>query len=179
MVKIHSYRIVKKEGSGNIWHIKPEETPLCPTCNGQVTVAGSRKRKTRGIDGTPAWYVFRRLYCGNCGVTHHEIPDIVIPYKRYSTEAIKYVLSQADSNDAMFSFAGETSTIYRLRKWYEEELRQGRDILKEAGPVEKAGLRQEPGLREKSAGPEELGMREEAAGPEELGMREEAAGRRN
>jgi hypothetical protein len=45
---------------------------------------------------------------------HHELPDILVPYKRYSSESIEAVVS----GDAVLSVAADESTLNRWRDWF-------------------------------------------------------------
>ena len=69
----------------------------------------------RQADGESRTLLIRRLRCGDCGRVHHELPDIVVPYKRYDSETIEEILSPKDNSP---SFPGETSTASRLRLWF-------------------------------------------------------------
>lgn len=42
--------------------------------------------------GTPLSMIIRRLRCGQCGKVHHELPDVVVPYKRHCAETIEKVI---------------------------------------------------------------------------------------
>jgi hypothetical protein len=53
--------------------------------------------------------IIRMLYCKAENKIHHELPDILVPYKRYDAESIEGVLFGEDSNE----MAVEESTIYR------------------------------------------------------------------
>jgi len=44
---------------------------------------------------------------------HHELPDIVIPYKRYSAETIERIISGRRTGVGC-----EESTIQRIRAWW-------------------------------------------------------------
>ena len=58
--------------------------------------------------------VVRRLQCINCMKIHHELPDILIPYKRYESSCIETVIDNVDNIDV----AADDSTIYRLKSWF-------------------------------------------------------------
>ncbi|PWJ51571.1 hypothetical protein SAMN05216529_102345 [Faecalicatena contorta] len=51
----------------------------------------------------------------NCGCIHHELPDIIIPYKRYDSETIAGILTRDADN--LQDFPGELSTALRLKLW--------------------------------------------------------------
>ncbi len=59
--------------------------------------------------------IIRRLRCCECEKIHHELPDILVPYKRYGNESFEVVVS-GDNNH---SVAADESTIYRLRSWFD------------------------------------------------------------
>ncbi|MBQ9634706.1 MAG: hypothetical protein IJV12_00625 [Acidaminococcaceae bacterium] len=77
---------------------------------------GSRKRFLIQSDGSKIWLIIRRLNCPHCNRIHHELPDMVIPYKRYSTQAVEDILSGAASTP--LPVACENSTIRRIRIWF-------------------------------------------------------------
>ncbi|MCR5848234.1 MAG: DUF6431 domain-containing protein [Lachnospiraceae bacterium] len=85
-------------------------------CGSELSVIGSRKRKLKCDDGETKQLIVRRLHCDRCNKIHHELPDCVVPYKRYSAEVISEVVS-ADT-ESVTSFSGETSTFLRLRTWF-------------------------------------------------------------
>lgn len=96
-----------------------EEIALCPNCGEllvyQCRVIRSLKNKT----GVKSKYNIRVLKCKNknCPATYHrELPDIIIPYKRYDTESIEEAISHGN---AEISVAADDSTIRRWRKWFE------------------------------------------------------------
>ena len=75
---------------------------------------GSRKRKYLKKSGESNVLIIRRLRCGNCNKIHHELPDILVPYKRYDNESIETVLIDNGSLDV----AADDSTILRWRTWF-------------------------------------------------------------
>lgn len=87
----------------------------CPFCGKRMCVAGSRKRIVRLSDGRIIYLIIRRLYCDRCDRMHHELPDLVVPYKRYSSDAVEKLLS---SRTSPVSVGCETSTVLRLRVWF-------------------------------------------------------------
>lgn len=77
---------------------------------------GSRKRILYKQDGSSLRLVIRRLKCQNCGRLSHELPDIVVPYKRYEADAIAQVLQQPDQTIQACSC--ENSTLLRWKLWF-------------------------------------------------------------
>lgn len=77
-------------------------------------VAGSRKRILRESDGQKSILIIRRLKCEHCKRIHHELPDSIVPYKRYSADAIEEILAEKKEE----IYPCETSTALRLRCWF-------------------------------------------------------------
>ncbi|HEX3012115.1 MAG TPA: DUF6431 domain-containing protein [Syntrophomonadaceae bacterium] len=98
-----------------MFFVRSKEQIPCPCCNGELKVIGSRHRGY--IDGTGAKIILiiRRLRCCNCERIHHELPDILVPYKRHSSESIE---ASIDGNSNLSAPADE-STIRRWRYWFQ------------------------------------------------------------
>ena len=94
--------------------MRSSETPHCPVCDSLLYVSGSRKRRLREADGSQSILIVRRLRCGHCCRIHHELPDAVVPYKRYCSETVEEILSGKDSS----TYPCENSTAARLRTWF-------------------------------------------------------------
>ena len=58
--------------------------------------------------------IIRRLRCEPCKRVHHELPDILVPYKRYSSESIEAVVTGKKA----LSVAADESTISRWKQWF-------------------------------------------------------------
>ena len=82
-------------------------------CSGLLCVIGSRKRKVINTAGDKETLIIRRLRCKGCRVIHHELPDIVIPYKRHCLETVETVVSGGADG-----LPCEESTIRRIRAWW-------------------------------------------------------------
>jgi len=78
-----------------------------------MKVAGSRKRKIKTGNETVRVLIIRRLRCKQCKKIHHELPDMVIPYKRYSAETIEQIIDGRE-----VGIICEESTIRRIRTWW-------------------------------------------------------------
>jgi hypothetical protein len=116
MVIIHNYQIEYNSKNG-CHHIKISETPHCPICTKSLFVLGTRKRGVIKYDGEKIVLVIRRLYCDHCKKIHHELPDIIIPYKRISSDAAEKIISDANpSKEADYSC--DTSTAIRIKEWF-------------------------------------------------------------
>lgn len=77
-------------------------------------MAGSRKRVWYQSSGDRATLIIRRLYCEACTRIHHELPDLLVPYKRYDAESIEGALSEPERSD----IAADESTLARWKTWF-------------------------------------------------------------
>jgi hypothetical protein len=93
--------------------VRGAERVPCPCCSGELRVAGSRPRVWYQSSGDRATLIIRRLYCELCQRIHHELPDLLVPYKRYDTESIEGVLTSTGT------VAADESTISRWRGWFQ------------------------------------------------------------
>jgi len=93
--------------------VRCAESVPSPCCGNMLTVIGSRKRKLRNPDGETNELIIRRLRCVNCRIIHHELPDCVVPYKRYESKCIEEVVTGQGP-----AVAADESTLYRWRCWY-------------------------------------------------------------
>lgn len=95
--------------------VKSAEQSSCPCCNAKLDVIGSRSRKYISSDGMTHTLIIRRLRCSSCKKIHHELPDILLPYKRYDALSVESTLT---SNDAL-TVSAEKSTIKRWISWFD------------------------------------------------------------
>jgi hypothetical protein len=77
-------------------------------------VIGSRIRKGRKPTNETIKYVIRRLRCRGCERVHHELPDLLVPYKRYEADCIESALALEHNSDV----AADDSTLNRWRLWF-------------------------------------------------------------
>ncbi|MGI6649029.1 MAG: DUF6431 domain-containing protein [Bacillota bacterium] len=99
-----------------MFFVRSAEQNPCPCCNGLLKVIGSRHRRFINGIGNKNVLVIRRLRCRHCHRIHHELPDILVPYKRHSSESIESVISGNDD----LTVAADESTIGRWRNWFVE-----------------------------------------------------------
>lgn len=62
--------------------------------------------------------IIRRLRCTQCSKIHHELPDILVPYKRYESKSIEAVVS----NIPNLNVIADESTIIRWKRWFSDLL---------------------------------------------------------
>ncbi|MDA8206224.1 MAG: DUF6431 domain-containing protein [Thermaerobacter sp.] len=86
----------------------------CPLCEASLTVIGSRPRTRRPPDGTRQILVIRRLRCAACRRIHHELPDCLVPYKRYDAESLETFAMEGRAG----AIAADESTLQRWEAWF-------------------------------------------------------------
>ena len=91
-----------------------EQIP-CPHCQSVLDPYDRRDRKYRDINGDQKTLVIRRLRCRNpqCRRIHAELPDFLVPYKRYAIDVITAVLT----GSAVVA-PTEEATRQRWKIWY-------------------------------------------------------------
>lgn len=91
-----------------------EQIP-CPYCQSVLDHYDRRDRKYRDINGDQKALVIRRLRCCNlqCRRIHAELPDFLVPYKRYAVDVITAVLT-----GTAFVAPTEETTRQRWQVWY-------------------------------------------------------------
>ena len=116
MISISHYRQVHLNGK---IYIHSEEMSVCPVCSSMLQVIGSKHRKVIDQSGNKQTYVIRRLRCKKCKTIHHELPDLMVPYKRHCLQTIEQVVS-SDSGMPTSSDISNTSyhTVRRIRQWW-------------------------------------------------------------
>lgn len=77
-------------------------------------VIGSRPRIRRLSTGVQTVLIIRRLRCTPCRRIHHELPDCLVPYKRYDAASIEAGLTEGQTAPV----AVDESTLNRWRRWY-------------------------------------------------------------
>jgi hypothetical protein len=116
MISIKEYELVPDRETEGRYYVRSKEQSICPICSSAVLkVIGSRNRKLIKSSGDKLILIIRRLRCGGCKKLHHELPDIIVPYKRYSSESIEIIVDNTKN-----TVSSEESTICRIRKWFKE-----------------------------------------------------------
>lgn len=94
--------------------VRSAEQVAAPCCGGGLRVVGSRSRVWWQSSGDKGKLIIRRLYCENCRKIHHELPDLLVPYRRYDAESIEGVVSEPPRSD----IAADESTLARWKGWF-------------------------------------------------------------
>lgn len=98
--------------------VRCAEAVPSPCCGEELKVIGSRRRKVANESGEVRLLVIRRLRCSQCQKIHHELPDCVVPYKRYDSACIEQVVSEAET---LSTVAADNATLWRWRNWFQAQ----------------------------------------------------------
>jgi hypothetical protein len=98
-----------------VFFVRCTELIPCPCCGSDLRVIGTRKRKSKVTGEETRILIIRRLRCKDCRKIHHELPDCLVPYKRYASIRIEQVLTE---NQSLPDLAADEVTLYRLKKWF-------------------------------------------------------------
>ena len=108
MISVSYFTKVRK---GSKWVILNKEQSVCPVCGGNLRVHGTCTRKVQHGECTHIYHL-RVLKCRCCGKTHRELPNDIIPYKRYGVDTFCEIAESTESQHTC-----ETSTWLRIRAW--------------------------------------------------------------
>ncbi len=64
-------------------------------------------------EGKKIAVTIRRLRCEECARLHHELPDMVVPYKRHCAQTIEQIIA-----GTVAGLDCEERTIERVKKWW-------------------------------------------------------------
>ncbi|UQZ82172.1 hypothetical protein SK3146_01329 [Paenibacillus konkukensis] len=98
--------------------VRCAEVVPSPCCGEALSVIGSRKRKLVDEGGDCRLLVIRRLRCKGCRKIHHELPDCVVPYKRYESACVEQVVSESEVPSTV---AADDATLRRWKIWFREQ----------------------------------------------------------
>jgi hypothetical protein len=116
MIIISDYELIEKTEK-QVFYVRSMEQPICPICKSdRLEVIGSRPRICREKDGECTTLIIRRLRCEECRKIHHELPYILVPYKRYKSECIEAVAE--NDNRKIQEIGCDESTLHRWKKWF-------------------------------------------------------------
>ena len=114
------------KSKADYFFVRSKESVNCPICGEKLTVRGERKRKIKDESGEKRTLIIRRMKCVKCGKIHHELPDMVIPYKRYSAEVVEAVITGGKKAEVVC----EEGTIRRVIQWWRLMLPYYINVLK-------------------------------------------------
>jgi hypothetical protein len=109
-----SYRL---EDLGGFFIVIALDESHCPTCQSVLLMLTTRKRVWWMGNDVVQILLIRRLYCEDCKRIHHEIPDCLVPYKRYGADVIEgVVIGKGDAEATPLPCPSGTAS--RIRAWW-------------------------------------------------------------
>lgn len=84
-------------------------------CSEMLYRRGTRRRVWWQGEEDRKTLVIRRLYCEQCNKIHHELPDCLVPYKRYGAEIIENIVMDSLP---LKDIPCPADTIRRIRGWW-------------------------------------------------------------
>ena len=111
MIVVNSYRL---ENRAVFLFVVAHESSYCPVCQTMLMQRGTRRRVLYKSDSEKQILIIRRLHCGVCKRIHHELPECIVPYKRYGALPIELIVTDADEKKICSDNAAR-----RIRKWWE------------------------------------------------------------
>jgi len=128
--------------------VRSAEVVPCPCCGELLFVIGSRPRVWYQSSGERSKLIIRRLRCVSCLKIHHELPEFLVPYKRYDAESIEGVVIEPARKD----IAVDESTLSRWRLWFIAWVVYAQGCLRSISirfnlPVENLSSRPQPALQ--------------------------------
>jgi len=117
MVILSEFRLDRK---GESLFVRSHEVNFCPVCGGSLRVIGSRGRSYVKTNGNTVRLVIRRLRYNEekCSKIHHELPNLLVPYKRHCSMTIERIVTGIGID----SIYAEMSAIRRIKLWFRERL---------------------------------------------------------
>lgn len=97
-----------------MFFLRSTEVIPCPCCQGTLRVIGSHPRTWIRESGQKAKIIIRRMRCQNCSRIHHELPDLLVPYRRHEFTSIEKALEDPKAAGV----AADESTLSRWRNWF-------------------------------------------------------------
>ena len=99
-----------------MFFVRSLEQIACPCCSEILKEISRRKRSCIDSLGEKVILSIRRLRCVECKRIHHELPDMLVPYKRHVRESIEAVIN----GEPEASVTADESTLKRWQSWFFE-----------------------------------------------------------
>ncbi len=125
MIVINRYDLIKTNKYRTL-SVLSHEHAICPLCKSELKLIGRRNRSIIDIDCCKWMLLLRRLKCKGCGTIHHELPSLIVPYKRYTIECIEKSLFSSSKN----CVCAEESTFRRWKEWLKKLINSAKKDIK-------------------------------------------------
>jgi len=129
MISIKEYHTEYSEDkqASYVWADEPLNCSFC--ASSELVRKGWRSRTLITLIGSLLLLLVQRVRCKNCGKIHHVLPDIIVPYKRYSAETVEAIIDGC-AEKALRGL--DEQEIYRIKTWW---VKMERYILKKSASV--------------------------------------------
>ena len=88
---------------------------ICPKCGSELKYYDSVRRTIKGPNKNKKIILLARFKCSKCKSVHREIPDILIPYKHYSSKIIS-AIKNGEINEFTIGYEDYPS-IQSMKRW--------------------------------------------------------------
>lgn len=96
MIIVKNYREFYNE-TRDYYVLRVYQQINCPACfSGQLRVSGRYRRYAIMDTGERITYSLRRYQCTECGRSHVELPDSIMPFMHYTSDAIQMCLAHPE-----------------------------------------------------------------------------------
>jgi predicted RNA-binding Zn-ribbon protein involved in translation (DUF1610 family) len=96
------------------WRVQANVTYTCPDCGTDVTMKknGTKERHFLDENNKQQILIINRFKCPKCERGHHQLPDIIFPYKQHCVVTIQKTIDDYPPPFVDFS------TVRYINKWY-------------------------------------------------------------
>jgi hypothetical protein len=105
-----SYRL---DEQGGFFIVIALDSSHCPVCQTMLLMRAARQRVRWKSEEEKEILIIRRMHCETCDCIHHELPDCLVPYKRYDAKAIENIVNNKEGGICPADTAG------RIRRWWD------------------------------------------------------------
>ncbi|WP_081505014.1 DUF6431 domain-containing protein [Paenibacillus senegalensis] len=96
--------------------VRCTEVVPSPCCGEKLKIIGSKERKLIKDCGERLTLIVRRMRCSQCYKIHHELPDCIVPYKRYESSCVEQAITKTKNLEV--AVPAHESTLHRWRSWF-------------------------------------------------------------
>jgi transposase-like protein len=98
---------------------------LCALCHGQLKLHGCYPRCLKDEEGNREQGWVAQGHCESCGTYPALIPDLIMPYKHYSTEVIERVIAESEDGGNVEKLGGCAADVSTMRRWVRQFKERG------------------------------------------------------
>lgn len=99
------------EGAAPPGFVRCTEVVPSPCCGEKLKIIGSKERKLIKDCGERLTLIVRRMRWSQCYKIHHELPDCIVPYKRYESSCVEQAITKTKNLEV--AVPADESTLHR------------------------------------------------------------------